>query len=584
MNNTKTKDNKASYIFEQLYKPNEQHFDLKARRNKNIKILENIINDIENVEKLYFEQKRQVILDIESNDDIVDKDKAIDEEYEIINRCIEANKRILKDILRNTIKKQIKYMLILKEPKKVYEYYKLITTYPLKGDYSELEKDLYIEFIMRNPYIKNIIISYSELDANEVSNKEELKETDKKIQKDNDDDDDNLQEAQRAVDKALQERTRESIKKAYNKVNFLKEDENKKSLLQKLDKLVLDMTKEVKDSIDKYEDIINNADGISIETRNLIDEEKLKDIVSKFNELYMANIPEINFSEAVYGEKLNKIIDIYNMQEQNNYKVIKETNKTSKVKKGWDNIKAFWKRTIELKPFFFTNKKKTLDKYKKALIDAPEDQKEFYKSCIKEIDIVNTPKLFTSRSRLERLKPKLYKFGADNLNDKNYKKYTKAVNKISDKLLGGLLETIEENEAVNDKLRVKTVIGQLLELVSICQDEVNVTNAFGKVTKTFSKKEVVDIIDKYLNQAKDAETITVENYNAYQNELRDILSYRKDVDDYYEIATNSHVDDEEITYHDELDNEASMYYKNPVRYKDKDANTHAFHYIKHKRQ
>ena len=287
----------------------------------------------------------------------------------------------------------------------------------------------------------------------------------------------------------------------------------------------------------------------------------------------MANIPEINFSEAVYGEKLNKIIDIYNMQEQNNYKVIKETNKTSKVKKGWDNIKAFWKRTIELKPFFFTNKKKTLDKYKKALIDAPEDQKEFY-----------TPKLFTSRSRLERLKPKLYKFGADNLNDKNYKKYTKAVNKISDKLLGGLLETIEENEAVNDKLRVKTVIGQLLELVSICQDEVNVTNAFGKVTKTFSKKEVVDIIDKYLNQAKDAETITVENYNAYQNELWDILSYRKDVDDYYEIATNSHVDDEEITYHDELDNEASMYYKNPVRYKDKDANTHAFHYIKHKRQ
>ena len=45
------KDASVSYSFEKLYEPSKQHFNLEKKRDKNIKKLSEIIDEIENVEK-----------------------------------------------------------------------------------------------------------------------------------------------------------------------------------------------------------------------------------------------------------------------------------------------------------------------------------------------------------------------------------------------------------------------------------------------------------------------------------------------------------------------------------------------------
>ena len=47
---------RASYNFERLYNPSKQNFNLVERRNKNKKVLENIIDKYRNVEITYAEE------------------------------------------------------------------------------------------------------------------------------------------------------------------------------------------------------------------------------------------------------------------------------------------------------------------------------------------------------------------------------------------------------------------------------------------------------------------------------------------------------------------------------------------------
>ena len=79
--------------FERLYNPSKQNFNLVERRNKNKKVLENIIDKYRNVEKTYAEEKRRIVLKIQADDTIKDKDKALDEAFEFANRVIDLDKK-----------------------------------------------------------------------------------------------------------------------------------------------------------------------------------------------------------------------------------------------------------------------------------------------------------------------------------------------------------------------------------------------------------------------------------------------------------------------------------------------------------
>ncbi len=236
---------KASYNFERLYNPSKQNFNLVERRNKNKKVLENIIDKYRNVEKTYAEEKRRIVLKIQADDTIKDKDKALDEAFEFANRVIDLDKKAALKELKDTIKKQAKYLLILKDPKMVYEYYKLISENPLEDEYASLESELYREFLMRHPAIENIIVSYSALeDENGITNADPSDD-----RKDDPADKEKIEEAKKAVEKVEKSIAENNFDPAefvdaYNKVNALKDGKTKEELLKRLDAI----TKRLADS------------------------------------------------------------------------------------------------------------------------------------------------------------------------------------------------------------------------------------------------------------------------------------------------------------------------------------------------
>lgn len=120
-------------------------------------------------------------------------------------------------------------------------------------------------------------------------------------------------------------------------------------------------------------------------------------------------------------------------------------------------------------------------------------------------------------------------------------------------------------ETAGDKIRVKTVIGQLLEVLSICPDKVEVSNVFGKVQEVYNRDDIFDKTYKYIRKAYRKGSLTEQEYKAYTDEINNIALYRSNVDDYYEVPSVSVNGEEEYS---ELDNETKKYYENPVKYSD----------------
>ncbi len=573
MNNKK--DQNVSFEFEKNYKPNEQHFDLQKRREKNVKVLSELINELKSVEEKYVSAKRNAVLEVENDDNIKNKDEALDKKFDEINTRIESDKKQLKNKLKKEIIHQAKELLILKKNEDVYEFYNLIYKMPLEDEFASFEQDLYREFLMSRPKIENVIIAYSSLKDNDVNKTDFPKKTKEPVELSED-----YKEANSLVEKAVNEYTKLNVERAYVSVNQLKNKEEKESLLKKLDELVLEKTKTLKDEIDSLYAKVQNI-KLDINTNSLIDQYKINSLAKLFKETKDDSIPEISFDKATYGKKLNRIIEVYNMQEQNNFKSTKkEIRKNPLEKAGLISFIASAFKGIKDQKL----KERIVLRYKNKISNAKDEEKiNNYVNKISQVDIVSTPKLYISRQKLKKLKPVLYENGIAGLTDKEHKIYVKAVNNITDKMLGSVLKTISEANAIDDKYRVKTVIIQLLEIVSRVQDSVKITNAFGKERITYSKDQILQLAFGFIKKARDLGSISVEDYNRYNRELLDILAYRKEVDDYYEIASNTNENALETdSYYDELDNDERKYYSNPITYTDDDK-TEMISYIKRRR-
>ena len=542
---------RASYNFERLYNPSKQNFNLVERRNKNKKVLENIIDKYRNVEKTYAEEKRRIVLKIQEDDTIKDKDKALDEAFEFANRVIDLDKKAALKELKDTIKKQAKYLLILKDPKMVYEYYKLISENPLEDEYASLESELYREFLMRHPAIENIIVSYSALeDENGITNADPSDD-----RKDDPADKEKIEEAKKAVEKVEKSIAENNFDPAefvdaYNKVNALKDGKTKEELLKRLDAI----TKKLADCLDAHlkdieEKVVNNISDI-----DKIESGKINSVVNLFDFLvkYARNFDKISF-----GQKVEAAVNKYNMQQQNTYKLTKEEGPVKQF--------GFWAKMRQLKPFVTARKNHRLNIYKEALVKSSNKQeKQAAIEGIKQIDIVNGVRLFMARNKLNKLKCKLHTNGVSGLNDEEKVIYDKSTNTISARILNELEKSMEET--AEDKIRVKTVIGQLLEVLSICPEVVEVTNIFGKVKKVYNQTDIFNNSFKYIRSAYKNGSLNEQEYKAYLDEINNIALYRNSVDDYYEVPS---VYDDGNEIYSELDNETKKYYEEPVKYADK---------------
>lgn len=542
---------KASYNFERLYNPSKQNFNLVERRNKNKKVLENIIDKYRNVEKTYAEEKRRIVLKIQADDTIKDKDKALDEAFEFANRVIDLDKKAALKELKDTIKKQAKYLLILKDPKMVYEYYKLISENPLEDEYASLESELYREFLMRHPAIENIIVSYSALeDENGITNADPSDD-----RKDDPADKEKIEEAKKAVEKVEKSIAENNFNPAefvdaYNKVNALKDGKEKEELLKRLDAI----TNKLADCLNDHLKDLEKIDIKTIDDVDKIESGKINSIVSLFDFLvkYARNFDKISF-----GQRVEAAVNKYNMQQQNTYKLTKEEGPVKQF--------GFWAKMRQLKPFVTARKNHRLNIYKEALVKSSNKQeKQAAIEGIKQIDIVNGVRLFMARNKLNKLKCKLHTNGVSGLNDEEKVIYDKSTNTISARILNELEKSMEET--AEDKIRVKTVIGQLLEVLSICPEVVEVTNIFGKVKKVYNQTDIFNNSFKYIRSAYRNGSLNEQEYKAYLDEINNIALYRNSVDDYYEVPS---VYDDGNEIYSELDNETKMYYEEPVKYADK---------------
>ena len=541
---------RASYNFERLYNPSKQNFNLVERRNKNKKVLENIIDKYRNVEKTYAEEKRRIVLKIQADDTIKDKDKALDEAFEFANRVIDLDKKAALKELKDTIKKQAKYLLILKDPKMVYEYYKLISENPLEDEYDSLESELYREFLMRHPAIENIIVSYSALeDENGITNADPSDD-----RKDDPADKEKIEEAKKAVEKVEKSIAENNFDPAefvdaYNKVNALKDGKTKEELLKRLDAI----TKRLADCLDVHLKDIEKAVINNISDVDKIEYRKINSVVSLFD--FLVKYAR-NFDEITFGQRVETVVNKYNMQQQNTYKLTKEEGPVKQF--------GFWAKMRQLRPFLISRKDYRLKVYKKALVNSnsAEEKKEAIEG-IKQIDVVNGVRLFMARNKLNKLKEKLRVSGTSSLDEEEQKEYDKAVNTISARIINELECSMEET--AGDKIRVKTVIGQLLEVLSICPDKIEVSNVFGKVQEVYNRDDIFDKTYKYIRKAYRKGSLTEQEYKAYRDEINNIALYRSNVDDYYEVPSVSVNGEEEYS---ELDNETKKYYENPVKYSD----------------
>ena len=542
---------RASYNFERLYNPSKQNFNLVERRNKNKKVLENIIDKYRNVEKTYAEEKRRIVLKIQADDTIKDKDKALDEAFEFANRVIDLDKKAALKELKDTIKKQAKYLLILKDPKMVYEYYKLISENPLEDEYASLESELYREFLMCHPAIENIIVSYSALeDENGITNADPSDD-----RKDDPADKEKIEEAKKAVEKVEKSIAENNFNPAefvdaYNKVTALKDGKEKEELLKRLDAI----TNKLADCLNDHLKDLEKIDIKTIDDVDKIESGKINSVVSLFDFLvkYARNFDKISF-----GQRVEAAVNKYNMQQQNTYKLTKEEGPVKQF--------GFWAKMRQLKPFVTARKNHRLNIYKEALVKSSNKQeKQAAIEGIKQIDIVNGVRLFMARNKLNKLKCKLHTNGVSGLNDEEKVIYDKSTNTISARILNELEKSMEET--AEDKIRVKTVIGQLLEVLSICPEVVEVTNIFGKVKKVYNQTDIFNNSFKYIRSAYRNGSLNEQEYKAYLDEINNIALYRNSVDDYYEVPS---VYDDGNEIYSELDNETKMYYEEPVKYADK---------------
>ena len=337
---------------------------------------------------------------------------------------------------------------------------------------------------------------------------------------------------------------------AYNKVNALKDGKEKEELLKRLDAI----TNKLADCLNDHLKDLEKIDIKTIDDVDKIESGKINSVVRLFDFLvkYARNFDKISF-----GQRVEAAVNKFNMQQQNTYKLTKEEGPVKQF--------GFWAKMRQLKPFVTAKKNHRLNIYKEALVKSSNKQeKQAAIEGIKQIDIVNGVRLFMARNKLNKLKEKLRVSGTSSLDEEEQKKYDKAVNTISARIINELEKSMEET--AGDKIRVKTVIGQLLEVLSICPDKIEVSNVFDKVQEVYNRDDIFDKTYKYIRKAYRKGSLTEQEYKAYLDEINNIALYRSNVDDYYEVPS---VYDDGNEIYSELDNETKKYYEEPVKYADK---------------
>lgn len=206
-----------------------------------------------------------------------------------------------------------------------------------------------------------------------------------------------------------------------------------------------------------------------------------------------------------YEEDYNRVVGLYNSQQQNKYQNRLDKNDFKKYS-FTEKVTEFFGKPYQL---IVTMKKSKLKRLAKKLdqedITSEEkldvrDEIEKINNEISASDVISSVKLFNAKNKLSDMKLKLYK--GEQLD------YSKVTNTISKVLGKGLSKKKDDLDILNNKSRAITVMDQYVELVA---------------SGSFSKEDI-DAAYDYLE--KIGSLLTNSEYNGYLEELNLIYYYR----------------------------------------------------------
>lgn len=206
-----------------------------------------------------------------------------------------------------------------------------------------------------------------------------------------------------------------------------------------------------------------------------------------------------------YEEDYNRVVGLYNSQQQNKYQNRLDKNDFKKYS-FTEKVTEFFGKPYQL---IVTMKKSKLKRLAKKLdqedITSEEkldvrDEIEKINNEISASDVISSVKLFNAKNKLSDMKLKLYK--GEQLD------YSKVTNTISKVLGKGLSKKKDDLDILNNKSRAITVMDQYVELVA---------------SGSFSKEDI-DAAYAYLE--KIGSLLTNSEYNGYLEELNLIYYYR----------------------------------------------------------
>ena len=206
-----------------------------------------------------------------------------------------------------------------------------------------------------------------------------------------------------------------------------------------------------------------------------------------------------------YEEDYNRVVGLYNSQQQNKYQNRLDKNDFKKYSFS-EKVTEFFGKPYQL---IVTMKKSKLKRLAKKLdqedITSEEkldvrDEIEKINNEISASDVISSVKLFNAKNKLSDMKLKLYK--GEQLD------YSKVTNTISKVLGKGLSKKKDDLDILNNKSRAITVMDQYVELVA---------------SGSFSKEDI-DAAYDYLE--KIGSLLTNSEYNGYLEQLNLIYYYR----------------------------------------------------------
>ena len=206
-----------------------------------------------------------------------------------------------------------------------------------------------------------------------------------------------------------------------------------------------------------------------------------------------------------YEEDYNRVVGLYNSQQQNKYQNRLDKNDFKKYS-FTEKVTEFFGKPYQL---IVTMKKSKLKRLAKKLdqedITSEEkldvrDEIEKINNEISASDVISSVKLFNAKNKLSDMKLKLYK--GEQLD------YSKVTNTISKVLGKGLSKKMNDSDILSNKSRAITVMDQYVELVA---------------SGSFSKEDI-DAAYDYLE--KIGSLLTNSEYNGYLEELNLIYYYR----------------------------------------------------------